>query len=267
MSAVLSRRDFLKLTGAAVLAATVPQGAGRLSADGGAASAQVVDPAPLIWRGSARQRYVALTYDDCYLVNRMQDLEELLARYPEFKITLFPVGVALLSAESKDPGIWRRYQAAGHEIGYHSWEHINFGVLSPEAALADYARWLEALRSVLGAEPQVRFGRPTYGSLAHSFDVVCREHRLVNTMWSTGWGGEPAVGLNAARHSRNGDIVLLHIRTQDFNTSVAAFPWLQENGWGAVTLTRLYDDLLKEANQSEGCGLDTGASLTRTCIE
>jgi hypothetical protein len=139
--------------------------------------------------------------------------------------------------------------------------------MSPEVALADYARWLEALISVMGFQPVVRFGRPTFGSLAYSFDVVCREHNLVNTMWSTGWGGELEVGLNAAKKSRNGDIVLLHIRTQDYNTSVQAYPWMQENGWAAVTLTRLYDDLLKEQNQSNGCGIDTGSSLTRTCIE
>jgi hypothetical protein len=60
---------------------------------------QPIDQAPLIWRGSARNRYVALTYDDCYLVKRLQDLEVLLAGFPEFSITLFPVGMALLNNE------------------------------------------------------------------------------------------------------------------------------------------------------------------------
>jgi peptidoglycan/xylan/chitin deacetylase (PgdA/CDA1 family) len=197
----------------------------------------------------------------------MQDLETLLAKFPEFKITLFPVGVALLSNEEKDPGIWKRFFEQGHEIGYHSWDHQNFGVMSDETALADYARWLEALTQVLGFAPTVRFGRPTFGSLAASFDTVCRKHGLVNTMWSTGWGGELAVGLNAAKKSRNGDIVLLHIRTQDYNTSVEAFPWMKENGWRAVTLSRLYDDLLLEKNQSAGCEVSAGSRLTRTCIQ
>lgn len=256
---MVSRRDFLKLTGAAVLAASLPNLKPAAAQDGGSA--------PLIWRGSARHRYVALTYDDCYLVNRMQDLEKLLAQFPDFRITLFPVGVALLNNESKDPGIWKRFHDQGHEIGYHSWEHTNFGVMSPEAALEDYARWHDALTSVLGTTPEVRFGRPTYGSLAYSFDVVCREHGLVNTMWTTGWGGELAVGLNAAKKSRNGDIVLMHIRTQDYNTSVQAYPWMQENGWGSVTMSKLYDDLISEANEDEGCEADTGLSLSRTCIE
>jgi hypothetical protein len=139
--------------------------------------------------------------------------------------------------------------------------------MSEQAALEDYARWLEALTKVLGTTPKVRFGRPTFGSLAASFDAVCRAHSLVNTMWSTGWGGELEDGLNAARRSHNGDIVLLHIRTQDYNTSVAAYPWMRENGWSTVTLTKLYDDLLREKNEPPGCESGKGKHLTRTCME
>jgi peptidoglycan/xylan/chitin deacetylase (PgdA/CDA1 family) len=253
------RRDFLKLA-AAGLAATALGTRIAAGADGEASP-------PLIWRGSSLYHYVALTYDDCYLVKRLQGLEQLLAKFPDFKITLFPVGVALLSNEQKDPGIWKRFHDQGHEIGYHSWDHTNFGVMSVETALEDYSRWLEALTQVLGVTPPVHFGRPTYGSLAPSFDAVCKQYGLVNTMWSTGWGGELANGLNAAKKSRNGDIVLMHIRTQDYNTSLQAYPWMQENGWGAVTLSRLYDDLLREANESAGCGPQPGAALTRTCMD
>ena len=254
-----SRRDFLKLAGASMMAASLRSTSRE--------AAQDIQPAPVIWRGSAHHRYVALTYDDCYLVNRMQDLEELLEGYPEIKITLFPVGVALESNEQKDPGIWKRFYQAGHEIGYHSWDHTNIGVMSPNTALADYDRWMDALVAVLGEQPSVHFGRPPFGVLSSSFDAICRERGLVNTMWSTGWGGELDIGLNAARRSRNGDIVLLHIRTQDYHTSVEAYPWMRENGWGAVTLTQLYDDLLREQNESDGCNTGAGAGLTRTCIE
>ena len=256
----LTRRDFLKLTGAGLLAASA---SGLM-----AASAQEAESAPLIYRGSSRHRYVNLSYDDCYLVKRMQDLEKLLDEYPEFKVTLFPVGVALLSNEGKDPGIWKRFHDKGHEIGYHSWEHTNFGVMSNEAALEDYQKWLGALTQVLGFTPTVRFGRPTYGSLSPSFDAVCRENGLVNTMWSTGWGGNPTdVVKYTVPKARNGDIILLHIRTDDYHTSVGAYPWMRENNWGAVTLSRLYDDMLMEQNESVGCDVYDGPSLTRTCIE
>jgi peptidoglycan/xylan/chitin deacetylase (PgdA/CDA1 family) len=255
---MLARRDFIKLAGTGIAAALV-----RFSP----ATSLATDSAPVIWNGSQRHRYVALTYDDCYLVKRLQDLEELLAQYADFRITLFPVGTALINNDEKDPGIWKRFTEKGHEIGYHSWDHTNFAVMSEEAALEDYAIWVDALTQVLGFTPDVRFGRPTYGQLSSSFDAVCKRYGLVDTMWSTGWGGELPVGLKAAQRSRNGDIVLMHIRTQDYNTSVEAYPWMQENGWSTVTLTRLYDDLLMEQYQSQGCDREVGDNLTRTCMD
>jgi len=256
---MLYRRDFLKIGGATLLAATLSKV--------GIANADYSYLAPLIYRGSIRHHYIAITYDDCYLLRRMHNLETLLDEYPEFRITLFPVGVALLNLERQDAGIWKRFYEKGHEIGYHSWDHNNFSVMSARVALDDYARWLEALTQVLGFEPRVRFGRPTFGSLAPSFDAVCLEKGLVNTMWSTGWGGTLEDGLHAAHKSRNGDIVLLHIRTQDLQISREAYSWLRTDNWGVVTLTRLYDDLLLEQYDSEGCDVGFGSSLTRTCME
>ena len=257
---MLTRRDFLKLSGAGLIAASL---SGLVPA-----SAQEGESAPLIYHGSARHRYVALSYDDCYLVKKMEVLEKLLDDYPDFKITLFPVGLALLSNEGKDPGIWKRFHDQGHEIGYHSWDHTNFGVMSPKAALIDYAKWLDALTKVMGFTPTVRFGRPTFGSLSPSFDAVCRENHLVNTMWSTGWGGDTNdIVKYTLPKSRNGDIVLMHIRTQDVTTSQQAYPWMVDNGWSTVTLSKLYDDMLLEQNESLGCDAYDGPSLTRTCIE
>ena len=89
----ISRRDFLKLGGAALLGIS----AGKF------VSPQEDEPyftAPLIWNGSRKFKRMAFTYDDCYLLNKMQALEELLNEYPEFKVTFFPVGQKLLDRKS-----------------------------------------------------------------------------------------------------------------------------------------------------------------------
>ena len=59
----------------------------------------------------------------------------------------------------------------------------------------------------------------------------------------------------------------MHIRTQDYNSSIQAFPWLKENNWELVTMSKLYDDYLREQVNSDGCDLNAGMSLTRTCVE
>lgn len=255
----LSRRDFLKLGGAALLS---------LSASKFAPLGDEPNfTAPLIWNGTRKFKRIAFTYDDCYLLNKMQALEILLDEYPEFKVTFFPVGVKLISLEQQDPGIWKRLVDKGHEIGYHTFDHVNIGVMSPAGALMDYDKWNSTLTDVLGKEYPVRFIRPPYDIVSYTLDVLCQERGLVAAMFSVGGGGEPDIVFRAIQKAQGGDIVQMHIRTQDYNSSVLAYPWLKENNWELVTLTKLYDDYLQEKINPLGCDVDTGSSLTRTCVE
>jgi len=255
----LSRRDFLKLGGLTLL--------GISAAKFSPARDGFPFTAPLIWNGSRKFKRIAFTYDDCYLLNRMQDLEVLLDEYPEFKVTFFPVGVKLISLDQQDRGIWKRLVEKGHEIGYHTFEHVNIGVMSPAAALMDYDKWNSTLTDVLGKEYPVRFVRPPYDIISYSLDVLCQERGLVTAMFSLGGGGEPDIVVRALQKAQGGDIVQMHIRTQDYNSSVSAYPWLKENGWELVTMTSLYNDYLREKLNPPGCDINTGINLTRTCLE
>ena len=256
----ISRRDFLKIGGAALIGIS----AGRfipLMED------EPNFTAPLIWNGSRKFKRMAFTYDDCYLLNRMQDMEVLLEKFPEFKVTYFPVGVKLLDLDNQDKGIWKRLVDKGHEIGYHTFDHVNLGVMSPASALADFDKWHDTLNQVLGAEYNVRFVRPPYDIISYTLDVLCQERGLVAAMFSVGGGGDPKVVVKAIQEGLGGDIVQMHIRTQDYNSSMQAFPWLKENNWELVTMSSLYEDYLREQVNSDGCDVNAGVSLTRTCVE
>ena len=56
----------------------------------------------------------------------------------------------------------------GHEIGYHTFDHVNLGVMSPATALMDYDKWYAALTQVLGTEYNVRFVRPPYDIISYT---------------------------------------------------------------------------------------------------
>jgi len=254
----LSRRDFLKLSGLSLLSTAF------FSFE---PVSTIYQEQPIIYQGSAHYNHIALTYDDCYLVTMMQRLETILEQHPDVLITLFPVGEALLSNQGKDPGIWKRFYKKGHEIGYHSFDHTNPQVVSPEKVVADFDRWLDALREVLQEEPVVRFARPPFGNTSPSFLYMCAQRGVVPTMWSTGWGGPTESVVNyTVPKIRRGDIVLLHTRPEDMETTADALPELAERGIQPVTLSSLYLDWLKEQNESKGCYADP-TSLMRTCIE
>ena len=256
---ILTRRDFLKLGSAALLTTAMSKYYPF--------QAEPQEQA-ILWQGSSRYPRVALTYDDCYSIQKLQQLESILGKHPDVRITLFPVGRMFKENDAKDPGIWKRYYKRGHEIGYHSFNHTNQEVVSNEYSVADFDHWLEDLREVLGFEPVVRFARPPFGNTSPSFLHMCAVRGQVPTMWSTGWGGgtEDVVNYTVPK-IKNGDIVLLHFRAEDMATSEQALPELEARGIQAVTMSRLYLDFVKGKNQPEGCYSDTPPSLTQTCID
>ena len=265
-----SRRDFLKLGGAVLASALTAPARGASAASG---------PAPIIYRGSERYPRLSITYDDCQLVTRLHMLQTSLLANPTARITLFPIGTALLSNESKDPGLWKWFYSRGHEFGYHGWDHTDPWVLSDAEMLSDYDRWQEALYQVLGTQPLVRFARPPYGNLSGSFLNMCALRGKVATMWSTGFGGAVQVGVTAAKRARYGDIALMHTRDQpaipqikqeeswDMTITAEILPYFSAQGIECVTLGRLYDDLVLEQYNSPGCEVGTGESLTRVCLD
>ena len=78
-------------------------------------------------------------------------------------------------------------------------------------------------------------------------------------LFSIGGGGEPDIVVRAIQKGKGGDIVQMHIRTQDYNSSVQVYPWLRENKWELVTMSKLYDDYLREQVNSDGCDVDAGS--------
>ena len=261
----LSRRDFLKL-GSAALLSTAVSGFILQGAD--------FTPPPIVYHGNRDYHYIALTFDDCYHAEVLEQLNEMIAPYPDFHFTFFAVGDALQNAEIADPGIWRRLYSRGHEIGYHTMHHFDTNTMSSKEMLVDFDQWNNVLHQALGFLPPVRFAKSPYNDVSQSFEELCSERGLVDTRYSIGYEGQTAEdGLNAAARTQNGDIVQMHTYQdpangrQDVAISAKVIPYLAQQGFGLVTMTKLYDDLLLQQNSSDGCDAGAGESLSRTCVE
>jgi hypothetical protein len=135
----------------------------------------------------------------------------------------------------------------------------------------DYDKWLDALTQVLGEQPTVHFARPPYDIISNPFMYMCEQRGLVATLYSIGGGGPASYVMNAIRKYQNGDIIQFHTReqpdSQDMTSTSEAIPFFNDRGVQCVTLSQLYDDVLRDQFNSDGCNIGMGASLTRTCLE
>ncbi|HTP02747.1 MAG TPA: polysaccharide deacetylase family protein [Anaerolineales bacterium] len=262
---MISRRDFLKLGGAALLSASFP--ALRLPAAG--------PTAPLVvYHGSRKYPKIAMTFDDCWHPQVLEQLMAIAEPFPGFHFTFFAIGDAIEIDEAMRPGIWKRLYQAGHEIGYHTYQHVDPQVMSKQSLLNDYARWYSTLSQAVGTDLPVHFARPPYDDLSLSWQEFCLEQGLVATLYSTGFEASTMPeSMRLASQAVNGDIVQMHTYQDppharfDLDITATAVPYLARQGFTLITMTQLYDDLLIEQNNSDGCDIGRGNSPTRTCLD
>ncbi len=260
---LFSRRDFLKLSGLALAASAFS----RFDLPA------IVSNGPVIlYHGSRNFRKVAIAFDDCWHPKVLDQLMGMVAPYPGFHLTFFAIGDAILIGETLSPGIWKRIYQSGHEIGYHTMHHTD--MMSSNDMLADFDQWINVLQQVLGFLPEVHFAKAPGNYVSKSFEILCSERGLVDTRYSIGYEAETVdEGLLYATRTQNGDIVQMHTYQDpphgrfDVDITVKVVPYLAEQGFTLVTMSQLYDDVLRDQFNSNGCDIGAGQSLTRTCIE
>ncbi len=260
-----TRRDFLKLGGAAALSAAfssfqVPEaGSPALS---------------VIYHGSRKYKKLAMTFDDCWHPEVLQQLMDMLAPYPDFHFTCFAIGDAVEIDEALKPGIFKTLYDGGHEIGFHTYHHVDPQLMSTARLLNDFDQWMGLMQKVIAFAPPVHFARPPYDDLSLSFQELCRRRGMVATLYSTGYEAPNMdESMRLASRATNGDIVQMHTYQDpplgrfDVDITAKVVPYLAEQGFTLVTMSQLYDDVLRDQYNSDGCELGTGDSLTRTCLE
>ncbi len=109
-----------------------------------------------LWSGPASERKISLTFDDGP-VPGITDwvLEELEKR--GLKATFFMVGDNV----RKHPALAQSVQAAGHQLGNHTYHHLSGWKTSTQTYLDDVASCDAILADIVGETP--RFFRPPYG--------------------------------------------------------------------------------------------------------
>ena len=267
-----SRRDFLKLGSAALLSSALPRFA-RHSLELGPMLDEPFDPS-VIYHGSRKVPSIAMTYDDCWHPEVLEQLVEMVKPYPVFHFTFFAIGEAIDIGEAVRPGIWRKLYEQGHEIGYHTYHHDNPQTMALHTLESDLDQWMATLSRVLGVWPTVHFARPPFDDLSLSFQELCRKRGIVATLYSTGFeSADMQESMRLASKAVNGDIVQMHTYQDpphgrfDVDITAKVLPYLAQQGFTLVTMSQLYDVVLRERYSSDGCDVAAGGAPTRTCLE
>jgi peptidoglycan/xylan/chitin deacetylase (PgdA/CDA1 family) len=150
---------------------------------------------------------LALTFDDGPNVAWTPRLLEVLASH-EVRAIFFMVG----SRAVAEPALVRSIVAAGHQIGNHSWSHLNLALCSARRIDDELSRTSQTLQQITGAP--VRYFRPPFGARRPAVLRAARRLGLVPVLWNAMTSADAIAAQlmhkidRLERHGRAANIVL-----------------------------------------------------------
>jgi peptidoglycan-N-acetylglucosamine deacetylase len=162
----------------------------------------------VVARGARDGTAVSLTYDD----GPGRSTEEILRLLDQHdaRATFFMVG----SQAERFPHVARRVVSAGHEVGSHTFSHLDHYEVAPHEAVSDMLAGAEAIAGVVGFEPSIY--RAPYGHFVRETAAEARRRGWTCVLWSAlGYDWEEdatprSVADQVLADLEPGTIVLLH---------------------------------------------------------
>lgn len=205
----------------------------------------------IINKGNEDEKVIALTFDDGPDEVFTPQILDILKKY-NVKATFFIIGEKVANHED----IIKRQIAEGHEIGNHTFTHINAVKKNYSEIQQEVTKTQEAIKSVTGKYPTLF--RPPYRALNKELCKVIKENNMNIILWSNidvrDWSN-PGVDtmVNTIENKiQNGNIVILHDyntvrndKSQTIETLEIVIPKLKEKGYKFVTISELIEHLNK----------------------
>jgi peptidoglycan/xylan/chitin deacetylase (PgdA/CDA1 family) len=188
------------------------------------------------------ERLIALSYDDGPSPANTPELLQILASAGA-RATFFVVGTQV----ERHPELAEQIVAAGHELGNHTYSHVNPRDLDEQAFRREVERGAEV---IAGAAGPSRLFRPPFGKRSALAARICASLGLTNVLWSVDSGD--TMPFDAARIAREvveraepGDIVLMHDggdrRQRTLDATREVLSTLVARGYRFVTVSELID--------------------------
>lgn len=200
---------------------------------------EVVDPQP---------KLLALTFDDG---PRRSTTSKLLDGLDQrgVQATFFLIGKQIEGNED----LIRRMADSGHQIGVHTFDHVELQNLSPAQIADQLRRSREALRSIVGDQEFLL--RPPYGFVDDTLRSNANSPLILWSVDPEDWHNRNVQRevAHVVSHVQDGDIILMHdIFAESVDAALQLIDQLHQAGYSFVTV----DDLFL----SRGVTLENGKS-------
>lgn len=199
------------------------------------------DACQIIWKGDTTKPQIVLSFDDGGDPAHVRQVLDTLAQKQV-------PGVFFLRGDfiSNNPSVVREIHLAGHEVGNHTYTHINMTAFTQDEITSELNRCEEAYVKATGEEMDP-YVRPPYGFFdIHTQSILTRlgyRYIIHWTLDSEDWKGISADKINekVLQQATNGSIILLH--TSSESQTAQALPdmidGLKAKGFAIVPLAEL----------------------------
>ena len=206
----------------------------------------------IIKSGNNDEKVIALTFDDGPDRDFTPQVLDILKKN-DVKATFFVVGENV----EWNPEILKRQYNEGHEIGNHTFTHINVSKKGYDDIYKEINNTQQAIKKVIGEEPKLF--RPPYRAISKSMCNIVKEKDMNIILWSNldprDWSnpGVDYIVDTIMSKVQNGTIILLHdynnLRNKKSQTIQALdiiILKLKEMGYRFVTVSELINNLEKD---------------------
>lgn len=206
----------------------------------------------IIKKGNDDEKMIALTFDDGPDEDFTPQILDILKKY-DVKATFFVVGEKV----GWNPELLKREYEEGHEIGNHTFTHINVSKRGYEEIDKEINDTQKAIKNVIGEEPKLF--RPPYRAISKDMCSIVKSKDMNIILWSNldprDWSNPGVYYIVNTITSKveNGNIVLLHdynnlrnSKSQTIQALDVVIPRLKEMGYKFVTVSQLIDHMDKD---------------------
>lgn len=211
----------------------------------------------IIKKGNEDEKIIALTFDDGPDEVFTPQVLDILKKN-DVKATFFLVGENL----KQNKEIVKRQFEEGHEIGNHTYTHINVAKSGYDKVYEEITKTQEEIKEIIGVEPKLF--RPPYRAMSRNMCDIIKNKNMNIILWSNldprDWSNPGVYSIVNTIESKvgNGNIILLHdynnlrnSKSQTIQALESVIPYLKEQGYKFVTISELIANLDKKETQTQ----------------